>query len=425
MKKKISLLLAGMMLMTTLFTGCAKDEPVAQKASENPTTSEDTSFTLRISTTGETDDNIDIAEKMFMEKYPNAKIEYIISPWNETREKQLVLVSMDDIPDIAKTGGWAQEFYKAGILDDMSDHIKDWDIYSKFTEGQKQRMMYGDDTCSLNYNTNTILMFYNKDILEQVGADVPTSFEELEALGAKIKEAGLKNESGNDVFATNVTTHPWEVGAWIWSNDGEFMNSDISETVINSPESIQAHAYAQSFVMNGYAPIPDGTMDQMWLNNQLATYFTGEWSLPATLDAGVNVGVTTVPTGKGGKSVTSTGGCDWAVFKKGENKEKAYEFLEMMYSAQFQVQADRGVTNLEIYDNADKQDNWKESGVLDVKLVQKTQLETTRYQYMDGQYKFPEGRDIYIEALEKLFIQQGDATEILNDAAEKINAGMK
>jgi len=400
----------------------AVEEAVEEVAEEEEVGSNE-EFTLRISTTGPTDDNIDIAEKIFMERYPNATIEYVVSPWDETRDKQLILVSMGDIPDIAKTGGWAQEFYGEGMFEDLSSEVKGWDIFDKFTDGQKERMMYGDDICALNYNTNTILLLYNKDILSSLDVEVPKSFKDLEKIGQLIVENKLKSASGGQVFATNVTTHPWEIGAWIWSNDGVFMDEGLTKTLINTPESIAAHAYAQDFVKNEWAPKPDGTMDQMWLNGQLATYLTGEWTLPATFDAGINVGVTTVPVGASGKSITSTGGCDWAVFKDAENKEKAYEFLEIMYSEEFQIQADRGVTDLTIYDNKEKQANWEKSGVLEAKLAQQEQLKTTKYQYMDGPYKYPEGRDIYIAALERILLKLEDPESVLNEAAEEINSG--
>lgn len=415
--RKTLLLLVGL-----IFTASLTFSNGANEAKGSLATGNQESFTLQISTTGVTDDNIDIAEKIFMKRYPNAKIEYVISPWSDTREKQLVLVAMDDIPDIAKTGGWAQEFYKDGILDDLSSEIKTWDIYNAFTPGQLERMKYNDEICALNYNTNTFLLLYNKDILKKIGAEVPKSFKDLEEIGRLISKKDLKNSSGKKVFVTTLTTHPWEIGAWIWSNDGVFMNDSLTKTLIDSPESIKAHSYAQSFIKNGWAPLPDGTMDQLWLNGQLATYLTGEWTLPATIDAGLNVGVTTVPVGAGGYSISATGGCDWVIFKNSKNKEKAYEFLNIMYSDEFQIQADRGVTNLKIYKNEAKIENWKETGIFEAKMAQFKQLKTTKYQYMDGPYKFPDGRSIYIEALERMFFNMEDPKTVLKTAAEKINS---
>ncbi len=411
--KKFSLFML-LLITTLLIIGCEKKESVEVSP-------EDEVFTLRISTSGATEDNIDLAEKIFLERYPKARIEYIISPWSETREKQLVLLSMGDIPDIAKTGGWAQEFYQDGVLENLRPEVSKWDVFSKFTPGQLERMQFGDNIAALNYNTNTILLLYNKEILNQLGVEPPSSFKDLENIGRLIEEKDLKNSSGAKVFATTVTTHPWEIGAWIWSNGGEFMNDDLTKTLIDTPESIKAHKYTQSFVTNGWAPMPDGTTDQMWLNGQIATYFTGEWTLPASFDAGIDVGVITVPIGIGGQSITSTGGCDWAIFKNSKNKDKAYEFLKIMYSEEFQIQADRGVTTLGTYNHPEKQANWKQAGVLDAKMVQQEQLKTTRYNYMDGPYKYPEGREIYIEVLERMFFNAEDPEVLLQNAASAIN----
>ncbi len=401
-------------IVSLVITGCTKEENSVEKNGDEV-------FTLRISTSGATEDNIDLAEKIFLERYPKAKIEYIISPWSETREKQLVLMSMGDIPDIAKTGGWAQEFYQDGVLENLRPEVSTWDVFSQFTPGQLERMQFGEDISALNYNTNTILLLYNKRILNQLGVEPPKTFKDLEEIGRLIAEKQLKNDSGAKVFATTVTTHPWEIGAWIWSNGGEFMNEDLTKTLIDTPKSIEAHKYAQSFVKKGWAPMPDGTTDQMWLNGQIATYFTGEWTLPASFDAGIDVGVTTVPIGIGGQSITSTGGCDWAIFKESKNKDKAYEFLQIMYSEEFQIQADRGVTTLSTYDNPEKQSNWKEIGVLEAKIAQQKQLRTTKHNYMDGPYKYPEARDIYIEALERMFFNDENPEILLKDAASKIN----
>ncbi|RHC51501.1 hypothetical protein DW841_09430 [Hungatella hathewayi] len=46
----------------------------------------DEKFTLKISTTGETDDNLDLAMAMFKEQYPNVEYELITSPGTR-REK--------------------------------------------------------------------------------------------------------------------------------------------------------------------------------------------------------------------------------------------------------------------------------------------------------------------------------------------------
>jgi len=413
--------------------GSKASEDKGIKDKENVTVAEDTdksedsdeAFTLKISTTSEKDDNLDLAMERFKEKYPNVEYEIITSPWSETREKQIMMMSMGDIPDIAKIGGWAQEFYRDGLTMNLTDQVKTWDIYNNLTPGQIERMSYEGDICAMNYNTNTMFMFYNKDLLEKIGANVPETFEDLKALGQKITAEGIVTEEGQKVYATNIPTgNAWELSSWVFSMGAEFMNEDYSQVTIDSQDSIDAHVLMQDFVKNEWAPIPDGTGEQLWLNGQAVTYFTGEWTIPATLDAGINPGYANVPTGKGGITSGPIGGCDWAILNDAPNKEKALEFLEDMYAVEFQILADRGVTDLAIYDNPEKQAIWDTNGLLEAKKVQQKQLETSKFVFLDNPHNFPEGANIYMSAVQKILIDGQDAKAILEEAAGEINKGM-
>lgn len=430
LKKILGVTLSATMCLGAL-VGCsnsdtAKENIATEKETQKGAESvSDEKFTLKISTTGEKDDGLDIAMEMYKERYPNVEYEIISSPWSETREKQIMMLSMGDVPDIGKLGGWAQEFYADGLVKNLTEDIKDWEMYDKFTEGQLQRMSYGEDICALNFNTNTMFMFYNKDILSQLGVDVPTTFDDLKALGEKIVAEGTKTADGQKIYATNIpTNNPWELSSWVFSLGAEYMNEDFTQTLINSKESIEAHTLMQEFVKKEWAPVPDGTGDQLWLNGQIATYVTGEWNIPATLDAGINVGYTTMPTSGDYVSSGPIGGCDWAIFEGAEQPEKALEFLELMYSEAFQLRADRGVTDLAIYDNPEKQAVWKENGLLESKMVQQEQLKNAKYAFLDAPYNFPEGANVYNTAVQRILIKQEDVKAVLEDAATQINNGI-
>jgi sn-glycerol 3-phosphate transport system substrate-binding protein len=419
-KKVLSLMITSTLCLG-LLVGCGNKDTGENSTSKG----NDESFTLRISTTGEKDDNLDLAMDMFKGKYPNAEFEIISSPWNATREKQITLMSMGDIPDICKTGGWAKEFYNDGLAMNLTDVIKDWGIYNRLTPGQLERMKFGDDICAVTYNTNTMYMFYNKKLLEKLGVEVPKTIADLETLGKKIKESGTKTEDGKNVYAANISTGSvWDISTWAFSLGADFMNKDYTKTLIDSPESIAAHTKMQEFVKNGWTPIPDGTSDQLWFNGQLATYITGEWTIPATLDAKIDAGYAPAPAGSTGLSVAPIGGCDWVITEQSKNKEKAIEFLKLMYSEEFQVKADRGVTDLSIYDNTEKQKLWEKDGVLESKKVQQEQLKTAKYIAFDGLYAFPDAQNIYKAAVERILVNQEDPKTTLENAANEINKGL-
>ncbi len=116
--KKAWLRLGAAALALTMLTACGGTG--GSSNDDNASSGDNTeAFKLRISTTGESDDGLDIAMRMFKEKYPNVEYEIITSPLDELRNKQLMLLSMDDIPDIGKMKDWNKEFYKDDLVIDM------------------------------------------------------------------------------------------------------------------------------------------------------------------------------------------------------------------------------------------------------------------------------------------------------------------
>ena len=100
--KKAWLRLGAAAMALTMLTACGGTGGSSGGGDDTSSGDNTEAFTLRISTTGETDDGLDIAMRMFKEKYPNVEYEIITSPLDELRNKQLMLLSMDDIPDIGK-----------------------------------------------------------------------------------------------------------------------------------------------------------------------------------------------------------------------------------------------------------------------------------------------------------------------------------
>ena len=186
--KKAWLRLGAAALALTMLTACGGNGGTSGGDSDSASSDPNESFKLRISTTGESDDGLDIAMRMFKEKYPNVEYEIITSPLEELRNKQLMLLSMDDIPDIGKMKDWNKEFYKDDLVIDMGPYVEKWGLKDKLTDAQLERMTADGVMSAITFNNNTTLALYNKTILNELGVEPPKTFDELEDLGKLIKE---------------------------------------------------------------------------------------------------------------------------------------------------------------------------------------------------------------------------------------------
>ena len=57
-------------------------------------------------------------------------------------------------------------------------------------------------------------------------------------------------------------------------------------------------------------------------------------------------------------------------------------------------------------------------------MVQKEQLANTQYNFLEAPFVFPEGKDVYAKALQKLLVNLEDVQSTMTAAAKEINDGI-
>jgi len=420
MKKLVSLCLVALLTLSACMA-LAESTVISEEA-----------FTLTVVSTSQEQDGIDSAAKVFKTKYPNATVDVIQTPWGAggaaMREKELIMVSGGNPPDVGKMI-WGKEFFRQGLLLDITEQVQQLPTYKNLTQGQIDRMTYNGRIFGLTTGNNCIYMYYNKDILNAVGFEgAPETIEDVEAIARKIKELDIKSSNGNTIYTVSFEGGNWFTDYWLWAGGGEQMNEDFTKTLIASPESIAAFQRMQDYVVNGWAPKIDGTNAQLWLNGQIAIYFSGDWDLPATQEAGINFGVGVLPMGVNGKNYASIGGAEFCIFKDTKHPEEAFEFLKCYYDPAFIEDwagtTGRGITDLSLYDAPTFQSAWAESGLLESRMAMKEQLASTRYNFLESPFVFADGAKIYADALERILVKLDPVQETMEKAAEAINAGI-
>lgn len=370
----------------------------------------------------------------YNQDYPKLKIDTIVTAWGnggqDMKEKELVLMSGGNSPDIAQMV-WLKEFARSGLLLDLTDEVKNWEVYPKLNPAQLARMTYNGRVYGLTMGNNTVFQFYNKDILARVGMTGPlTTIEQVQELAQKIQAAHLTTAKGNTIYTTAFDGGNWATDYWLWAGGGTQMNADYTQTLIDTPASIAAYTVMQSFVKTGAAPKPDGTSLQLWLNGQIAVYFSGEWDALASAQAKLNYATSVMPKGPTGLSTTSIGGVEYAVFKKSPYQQEALSLLKALASNGFQDTTNSDTidyfSDLSAYGNPTKQAAWNAQGpgVAQSRLVTRDQLATSAYNFLEAPYVFPDASTIYNDALQQILVQLADPATVMKAAATQINQGI-
>lgn len=227
----------------------------------------------------------------YEEENPDVTIDLIPGPGDTYKERLLTQLQGSQSPDLFYVGAeYMSQLIETGRIAELSEFLNSEESYVKpeeFAEGlwgnsRRENEIYGTPV-----DSNPMLMYYNKQVLEEAGLD-PNEPQ-------KLFEAGEWNwdnfqrlteqvtESGKYGFvAENNALHMF---SWTWSNGGAMYNDD-GKMILNENEPAQeAIQYLYDNIMEGnfrYAgSLPEGQgPDAMFMSNQTAFVAAGRWFTP-------------------------------------------------------------------------------------------------------------------------------------------------
>lgn len=104
------------------------------------------------------------------------------------------LIAAGDCPDvyICNPGPNLTQYVEGGAAADLTDLLKNQESewYGTFTEGIFERMTYDGKIYAVPTNFAAALVFYNTEMFEKAGAEVPTTFDEWITACQKLQDAG-------------------------------------------------------------------------------------------------------------------------------------------------------------------------------------------------------------------------------------------
>lgn len=97
---------------------------------------------------------------------------------------------------------------------------------------------FGDEIAAIAFMVNAQHLFYRKDLFEENGIEVPTTWDELIAAAEKLQEAGIEHPYGA-AFGNS-----WELANeyvnMLLANGGELFDPATSEAAFESPQAVEA-----------------------------------------------------------------------------------------------------------------------------------------------------------------------------------------
>jgi multiple sugar transport system substrate-binding protein len=226
----------------------------------------------------------------------------------QASSKTLPDILMLDNPDL-------QQIAQSGALVPLNDLGLKADGYA---EGVVSASTYEGKLYGLQPITNTIALFYNKDLLAKASLTPPKTWEELRTSAKKLTAGGTY---GMAFSAPANFEGTWQFLPFMWSNGGDEKN-------IATPETAQAVQLWVDLMNDGSVSKSALNWTQADVNEQFragkaAMMVNGPWQFPTLdQDKSLKYEVVQIPAPAAGKPVVAPlGGETWAVPQTG-NKDK-------------------------------------------------------------------------------------------------------
>jgi len=239
---------------------------------------------------------------------------------------------------------YVAEFAAAGWLEDLGQYF-DQSTQSRYLPGTIEGATYNGKLVAFPWFTNASVLFYRQDIIDQLGVEVPTTYQGWMDLEEKIKDLDeIKYVSNFQAAKSEALVCNWV--EYIWNNGGDVLDESGSP-VVNTSNNVEATEIMLDLVENyspeGITTYNEPESEQVFLDGK--SLFIRDWSgfwnsanAEGSKVAG-KVGATTLPIGPNGEEPHSAlGGLDLVInkFIDDEHKEAAVDFLRYMASEETQ-----------------------------------------------------------------------------------------
>lgn len=354
--------LTALVLAAGLLTGCGT------KGAE--TTNEDivTEITSPVEITfwhamnGDLEKSLQKLTDEFMEKNPNITVTLQNqSSYKDLQQKITATVaSPSNLPTMTQAyPDWVFNPINDGLVTDLTPYIENetlkFDNYDDILPSLREAANIEGKIYGMPFNKSTEVIWYNKTLFDELGLEVPTTYDELVEVSKKIYEEKGIPGAGFDALSTYYTT--------FLKSEGKSFDNNFDVT---SEESVKAFNYYLEGVKEGYFRIA-GTENYLsgpFASEQVAMYvgsMAGENYVKQGVNGKFEIGVAPYPT-----NASLQQGTDIYVFDSAtaEQKTAAYEFLKFITTTEKQIQWATETGYMPIRQSAIDSEEYKNSGSL-------------------------------------------------------------
>ena len=233
---------------------------------------------------------------------------------------------------------WVAEYLQSGNVVELDQYIfndevgiKDFDDIIESYRAENSQYE-GGKFYSLPFNKSTEVLYYNKTFFDENNLTVPTTWDEVEEVSAKIKELTGKTAFGIDAPANYFITMVQQFGGQYTNSNGDILFAENdAKAAIEALELLQRNSEA------GYWRLPgeDKYLSGPFMSELLYMYTGSSAGYSHISTADFEVGIAPIPQISDETGAVIQQGTNVVVFNQNKSQEEvyaAYEFAKYLSS---------------------------------------------------------------------------------------------
>ena len=206
----------------------------------------------------------------FVDKFeaenPGIKLNLDVVSWNDVYTEVDTRIANNNAPDILNIDVFAN-YANEGLLLPVSDYCPE-ELFNDFFPSFIDQSVIDDTVWAVPDLASARALFYNIDMFEEVGIEVPTTWSELEDACQAIVDY---YEGEVYPWGIDMTTDEGQAAFayYTWGNGGGFVNAD-GEWAVNSAENAEAINYALGLIEKGFTNPNPATQTRYDLQDMFA-----------------------------------------------------------------------------------------------------------------------------------------------------------
>lgn len=265
----------------------------------------------------------DYADK-FEAAHEGVEVKNVFVPYDQLNSKLISAAGAKTGPDVVVfNGADASTLALAGALAPLDEQWGSFAAADQFPDSVIHTV--DDSIYAVQGYVNLLGLWYNADILAEIGVEAPTTIDDLEAAMAAAKDAG---KGGITLSGLPQSQGEWQAYPWLTSQGFDYTDPQADDLE-------SGFSMVRNWVDNGWLSQESVTWDQtvpfqQFTGGNYAFAANGNWQMGAAeADASFEYGVVPLPVGDSGK--VYLGGEGEGIGAHAKNPELAWQYLQETY----------------------------------------------------------------------------------------------